>query len=165
MDLFTAIKTRRSVRSYVKNAEIPYANLEEIAGAGRFAPSARSVNPYRFVVISEGVRLEALSRIIGTNGKFIKDASAAIITACEDTKYYLEDGCAATENILLAAHSFGYGACWIAGDKKEYCADVLKFVNAPEGYKLVSVISLGLPDENPVKEKLGLEKAVVRERF
>ncbi len=165
MDIFEAIKTRRSVRRYVKNAEIPYSHLEQIAGAGRFAPSARSVNPYRFVIITGGERLTGLAGIIGSNGRFLNDASAAIITVCEDTKYYLEDGCAATENILLSAHAFGYGACWIAGDKKDYCADVLKFVNAPEGYKLISVISLGVPDENPVKEKLAAEIAVVKDRF
>ena len=37
---------------------------------------------------------------------------------CRDTHFYLEDGCAATENILLAARDLGLGSCWVAGDKK-----------------------------------------------
>ncbi|MBU2251454.1 MAG: nitroreductase family protein, partial [Candidatus Omnitrophica bacterium] len=86
---------------------------------------------------------------IAPNGKFIKDAAAAIIVFCEDTKYYLEDGCAATENILLAAAALGLGACWVAGDKKDYSLEVCKYFGAPQNYKLVSMISLGYPQSEP----------------
>ena len=33
-----------------------------------------------------------------------------------DWQYVIEDCSAATENLLLALHSYGYGGCWIAGD-------------------------------------------------
>lgn len=84
---------------------------------------------------------------IASTGRFIKDAAACIVIFCQDTKYYLEDGCAATENILLAAASFGLGACWVAGDKKPYVGELSRFLNAPLDLKLVSLISLGWPKQ------------------
>jgi nitroreductase len=43
---------------------------------------------------------------------------------CKDTKYYLEDGCNASQNILVAARAHGLGSCWVAGDKKPYAEKV-----------------------------------------
>jgi len=37
---------------------------------------------------------------------------------CKPTGHYLEDGSAASEHILLAAHAHGLGACWVAGEKE-----------------------------------------------
>ncbi|HDQ25158.1 MAG TPA: nitroreductase family protein [bacterium] len=165
MELFEAIKGRRSVRKYKEGAEIEKGVLERIVDAGKYAASARAVYPWRFVVITDKSRIRELTGIVGSNGAFMKDAAAVIVVASEETKYYLEDGSAATQNMLLAAHSLGAGACWIAGDKKDYCGRVLEFVKAPEGYKLVSIISCGIPDETPVKEKPSLEKLMVWEKF
>lgn len=139
------IKTRRSIRSYEAK---PISNeiLEELINCARLAPSGRNVQPWEFVVITEKNMLDKISRI-AEYGAFIKDAGACILVICEDTKYYLEDGSAATENILLAAKSLGIGTCWVAGDKKPYCSDILKLVNAPPGHKLVSIISLGYSSE------------------
>ena len=110
--------------------------------AGRRAPTARAVEPWEFVVITERSMLDTLAGIIST-GVFLKQATACIVVFCKDTKYYLEDGCAATENILLAATDLNLGTCWIAGDKKEYCAEVSKLLGAPEHLKLISLISVG----------------------
>ena len=86
------------------------------------------------------------------NGRFISGAKACIAVFCADTKYYLEDGAAATVNILNAAAALGIGSCWVAGDKKDYCDEIRKLLCAPMGYKLVSLIALGYPqDENCFK--------------
>ena len=66
-----------------------------------------------------------------------------IAVVCRDTKYCLEDGCAATENIVIAGTALGLGSCWIADDKKPYCRRVLDLLRVPGGYRLVSLISLG----------------------
>ncbi|MFC1632386.1 nitroreductase family protein [Candidatus Omnitrophota bacterium] len=90
---------------------------------------------------------------ISPNGSFVKGAQACLAIFCKDTKYYLEDGCAATENILLAAADLGLGACWIAGDKKDYCAQVGALLNAPTGLRLISLISLGWPKQQAGQTK------------
>ncbi|MBU1043769.1 MAG: nitroreductase family protein [Candidatus Omnitrophica bacterium] len=150
MDFDKVVCDRTSIRKY-KTTEISRAVLEQLVDAGRRAPSARAVEPWEFVVIQDSSSLLGLSEI-AANGSFIKDAQAAIIVFCQKTKYYLEDGCAATENILLAAAAQGIGACWIAGDKKEYAEQVGEMFKA-SGLLLVSIISLGIADELKAQSK------------
>ncbi|MFH1593216.1 MAG: nitroreductase family protein [Candidatus Omnitrophota bacterium] len=145
METFKSIAGRASIRAYRKG-EIEIALLEKLVDAGRRAPTARAIEPWEFVVIVDRETLNKLGDIANT-GSFIKSAAACIAVLCKETKYYLEDGCAATENILLLAKDFGLGACWVAGDKKPYAQSVLDLLGAPSGLKLVSLISLGWPKE------------------
>jgi len=164
LELFDAIYGRRSIRKY-RNEPVKRELLEKAIDAGRWAPSARSENPWKFVVLTDRERINKLQEIVGSNGSFLKQATAAIVVICKDTKYYLEDGCAATQNILLALYSLGIGSCWIAGDKKPYDKDVLNFIKAPDNYKLICIISAGIPDENPKKEKTKLKDVLCWEEF
>jgi nitroreductase len=84
---------------------------------------------------------------------------------CKTGDFYLEDGCAATENILLAAHAHGLGACWVGGDKMSYAPGVCQMVGVPEGYKLVSLIAIGYADERPQVEKRPLESVLHWDTF
>jgi nitroreductase len=144
MDALTAILKRRSVRTF-RPEPLPKDMLEKIVDAGRLAPTARNEQPWQFVVITEPQRLKALGELTDY-GKFIAGAPACIAVVCRDTKYYLEDGCAATENILIAATALGFGSCWVAGEKKMYALAVLKLLAVPPGYNLVSLIPLGYAD-------------------
>jgi len=164
MEFFEVINKRQSIRSFNSLKQIPDGFLEKIVDAARLAPTARNEQPWEFICIKSKSSLEKLSQILD-HGKFIKEASTAIVVVSKDTKYYLEDGCAATENILLAAAGLGLGGCWIAGDKKAYAQEVLNFLNIPSGFKLVSILALGYPkqDENkaakrPLKEIIHYEQ-------
>ncbi len=158
------VKTRRSIRSFSKKL-IPKEMIEEIIDAGRFAPTANNIQPWEFVVVMDEKTKLALSELANYGG-FIKDAGCCVAVFCKDTKYYLEDGCAATENILLSAHALGLGACWVAGDKKPYCEDVKKLLGAPFEYKLISLIPIGYPTEKPqAHAKRPLKELLRRERF
>ncbi|MFC1699491.1 nitroreductase family protein [Candidatus Omnitrophota bacterium] len=151
METFETIARRASIREYAPEPIEPQL-LERLVDAGRRAPSARAVEPWEFVVIQDKGTLNELSRL-SPNGSFVKGAQACLAIFCKDTKYYLEDGCAATENILLAAADLGLGACWIAGDKKDYCAQVGALLNAPTGLRLISLISLGWPKQQAGQTK------------
>lgn len=155
MDLFQAIKQRQSVRAY-SDKKIKKEDLEKIVDSGRLAPTARGKEPWKFIVVGEKKILEKIGNF-AENGAFIKKAAAGIVVVSKDTKYYLEDGSAATENILLAATALGIGSCWIAGDKKPYAPKILSLLGVPQDYKLVSIISLGYPEE---KTKPRLKKSV-----
>jgi len=162
-DAIKILKERRSVRNF-EDKPITKEILEQIVDCARLAPSARNIQPWEFIVITEKEVLENLAKITGMY--FVKDAAACIVVVCEDTKYYLEDGSAATENILLAAKAFGIGSCWVAGDKKPYAEDVMNLLKVPEGYKLVSIIPLGYPKEEPPRpEKRALINVIHWERF
>ncbi|MFC1675316.1 nitroreductase family protein [Candidatus Omnitrophota bacterium] len=166
MDAMQGIKNRRSIREY-QDKPIPKDALEKLVDAARFAPTARGVQPWEFIVITDTAVLEKLGEL-AENGKFIARAKAAIAIFCAETKYYLEDGCGATENILLAATALGIGSCWVAGDKKPYAQDVAKLLNVPDKFKLVSMVSLGYPKEQgsfKVKDKRKLDEMIHWEKF
>ncbi|MFA4932812.1 MAG: nitroreductase family protein [Candidatus Omnitrophota bacterium] len=165
-NLLKLLKSRRSVRLF-KDKNIPEEELREIIDAARFAPTARNIQPWEFVVLTDKNILSEIAGF-GQNASFISQAAACIAVFSAETNYYLEDGCAATCNILLAATALGIGSCWIAGDKKPYCPKVNSLLYAPTGLKLVSLIALGYPQEEnsfkPVQKK-GLNDLLHWERF
>lgn len=164
MDFFETVKKRVSTRQYSPKP-ITEDILAKIVDAGRLAPTARCVQPWKFIVVTDEKDLTWLSEA-AVNGKFLKEAKAAIITFCEDTKYYLEDGCAATENMLLGATALGLGSCWVAGDKKDYAPQVCNRFGAPANCKLISIISLGYPlSETQPKDRKALPEVLRKERF
>ncbi|MDD5437490.1 MAG: nitroreductase family protein [Candidatus Omnitrophica bacterium] len=164
MDIFDAFKNRISVREY-GNKPVEKAKLEKMVDAARLAPTARGEQPWEFIVVADKAKVKELANITD-HGKFMAEASAAIVTFCKDTKYYLEDGCAATENILLAAAAQGVASCWIAGDKKYYGEGIAKALDVPAGYKLISIISLGYPKEKPMPhQKRTLKEVIHWEKF
>ncbi len=164
MEALEAIKKRHSTRSF-DGKPVPRKDIEAIADAGRTAPSARAVNPWEFVAVTDKEKLSRLGKIC-VSGPFLKDAGAALIVTCRDTKYYIEDGCAATENMLIAATALGISSCWVAGDKKPYARKVLDAVKAPSEFKLVSVLALGYAAvESGQGEKRKMEEVLHWEKF
>ena len=82
------------------------------------------------------------------------------------------DLCAATENILLEAHSLGLGACWVHGPVAA-TRDAIKFkeiLGIPTGmneYKVICYVAIGWPKEQRKhpRPKYALEDLVYWERF
>ncbi len=166
MDLIELIKKRRSVREFADRL-IPKEVLENIIDAGRFAPTARNVQPWRFVAVTEKETLQKIAGIT-EHGKFIASSGACVLVFSEDTKYYLEDCSAATQNIMLAAAASGIGSCWVAGDKKAYVKEFNLLLGVPENLKIVSLICLGYPVTDKVfriMEKKNLKEILHWEKF
>jgi nitroreductase len=163
MDCIEALKTRRCVRAYT-GEPVSREAIEDIADCGRLAATARNIQPWEFVAVTDRQTLCAIAAV-AEFGSFIAQAAACIVVLCEDGRYYLEDGCNASQNMLVAAHAHGLGACWVAGDKKPYADQVRRMLGAPERYKLVSLLAIGCPAEKPVKEKRPLSEVLHWERF
>lgn len=163
MDAMAALTTRRSVRKY-KPDPVARDVLEKIVNAGRLAPTARNVQPWAFVVVTDAERRRHLAGIT-EYGKFIADAPACIVVLSKDTRYYLEDGSAATTNMLNAAAACGLGGCWVAGDKKAYAAEIVAACGAPPDMKLVALIALGYAAEMPTPSKKPLSEVLHWEKW
>jgi nitroreductase len=161
MNTIEVLKTRRSIRRYI-NKPIPDEIIKDIIDCARLAPTANNKQPWLFVVIKDKKLKEKIAELTDY-GKFMKQADCCIAVFCEDTKYYLEDGSAATENILLAAWHYGIGSCWIAGDKKSYAEEIRKILEIPQKYKLVSLISLGYPEKEELKKSQNIKKKTLEE--
>jgi nitroreductase len=118
------------------------------------APSAMSKDPWRFVVVREKATLAKMAAALP--GGSMLPAAAAAILVCGDQdaafegqlSYVLQDCSAAVENLLLAAHALGLGACWVGVHPgKESVARMKRLFGLPPSFVPVAAISLGFPGE------------------
>lgn len=164
MEALEAIKNRRSNRIFI-NKPVPKEIIEQIIDGARLAPTANNIQPWEFVVVTEQSARKKIANLADF-GRFIADAPVCIAVFCKDTKYYLEDGCAATENILIGACALGLDSCWVAGDKKAYAGDIGKLLSVPGSCKLVSLLALGYSNIRVTsKGKRELDKVLHWEKF
>jgi nitroreductase len=164
MDTVELIKSRTIVRRY-QNKEIPREILEDIIDCARLAPSGYNRQPWKFIVITEKEKLKTLSEMCAY-GSFIKNAGACIAIFCHESgETLIEDACAATENIIISALHYGLGTCWVNSHKKEHSKQVEKYLNAKPGYTLMTIISVGYPDENTKRPKKSLSEVLEWESF
>lgn len=148
MDILSAIKGRISVRKFL-DEKIKTEVLEDIVDCGRLAPSGHNRQAWVFLVITDEVMKEKIS-IETRYGKFIKDAPACIAVFCsEEATTPLEDACAATENMILAAGSYGLGTCWVNAYKKEHSENIKTLLKCPVNMELMTLLALGHPEEIP----------------
>ena len=164
MDALDALKRRRSARHYQSTA-VPRDVVREIVDAGRLAPTANNIQPWEFVIVQDAKIRKAIADLTDY-GKFIAEAPVCIAVFCKSTKYALEDGSAATQNLRVAATALGLGSCWVAGDKKQYASALRDLLGVPEGYRLISLVSIGLSAKpTPSLAKRPLEDVIHWERF
>lgn len=154
MDALEALSRRRSIRKF-RPGNVTREQLSQIVNAGRIAPTARNEQPCQFVVVTDRAKLRQLAHL-AEYGKFIADAAACIVIVARPVTYYLEDGCAAATQMLIAATALGLGSCWVAGDKKAYAPQIVALCGAPAEYKLVALLAIGHAGEHPAPEKRAL---------
>jgi len=154
-ELVQLMKSRRSVRQF-ETKPIPPEIIEDILDCARLAPTAINIQPWLFGAVTDP-ELKRQIAALTDYGKFIENCAVCFaIFADSSTKYFLEDGCAATENILLACTAYGIGSCWVAGHKKAYADSVKKLLNVPESYTLISLIAAGYSKQKPSLKKKSL---------
>jgi nitroreductase len=147
MDVFEAIRTRRSIRKY-RSEPIPDEKLELILEAARLAPSAANRQPWRFIIVQNADRKKALAEV-ANNQAFLKDAAvivAAISNPDMSKRWHEKDTMIAVEHIVLAATALGYGTCWIGAFDEGSLKRLLKI---PEKMKVVALLPIGVPAETP----------------
>jgi nitroreductase len=178
MQVYEAIRDRRSVRRYKKDP-VPREVIERIMDMAVWAPSGMNRQNWFFLVIT-GEKKASLVEIIAKSYRFIEpvlqkvfaekpgaiqftkafferlgDAPVVIFAYYTATKEKAETSiqsvAAAVQNLLLAAHAEGLGACWMTGPL--HVADEINEFLAIEDKTLVAVISLGYPDETPPAPK------------
>ena len=164
MDALEAMRERRSVRLYDAQRPVTREQVETIIDCGRLAATARNVQPWEFIVVTDP-DIRAAIAALATNGPFIADAPVCIAVACQDGAYYLEDGCNATQNLLVAAHALDLGSCWVAGDKKTYAGAVADLLGIPRNYRLVSLVAVGYAATVPSPKKRSLPEVLHWEKF
>ena len=148
MDALEVLRGRRSVRAYDGQRPVTQKQIETIVDCGRLASTARNVQPWEFIVVTDSAVRASLAAL-ATNGPFISDAPVCIAVICQEGTYYLEDGCNATENLLLAAHALGLGAVWLGYHPNEDRKDALRAIlGLPPTVEPFGIAAIGHPDES-----------------
>jgi nitroreductase len=100
----------------------------------------------------------------------IAEAPLFIVLACSTRKspiFWKHDGSAATQNMLLAAHSQGLGAVWLGAPValKKHSNEIKKLLKIPKQFELASIVALGIPKTMPkprpqsdIKDKVHFER-------
>ena len=170
MDVFEAIKTRRSIRNY-KKRRIGKKKLKKVLEAARLAPSAKNYQPWIFILVSDSKVREKL-RLAYDKDWFI--SAPVIIVACaipekawirrDGEEYWKVDIAIAMQNLVLAAWEEGLGTCWIADFSED---DAKRILRIPEDMRVVAMTSLGYPafTKGPVKNRFPLEEVVRYEKW
>jgi len=161
MDTLEAIKIRRSVRSYT-GGKVPRADLETLVDAARLAPSGNNKQPWDFIVVTD----EGMINQLKVASQWM-DKAAAIIAVVMDpsSRWWVEDASAAVENILLACVALGYGACWLEGYTLPREEEFKELLGIPKSKRLITLVPVGVPAENPVVDKRPLNEILHWERY
>jgi len=160
----TVIKSRHSVRKFKPDPVGDLVIADALECAAR-APTAMNVQPWLFGVVRDKTLLSNLAALTD-HGRFIADCPLCVAVFGEkNQKYYLEDCCAATENLIVALQAHGISSCWVAGDKKPYGEAVRKLLDVPEGYTLVSLVAAGTPVEITITPKKEMKHITFHETF
>ena len=162
---------RRSIRVY-RPGEIDEPTIQALLEAAMAAPSAVARDPWRFVVIRSRATLTAMTQIL-PNGQMLATAALGIVVCGEldaahdrQLSYLLQDCAASVENLLLAAHGLGLGACWLGIHPREARVQkIASLLGIPAGVIPVAAIALGWPGETKEPRTRFNAALVHRERW
>jgi nitroreductase len=152
MDAWDALWARRNVRDFTDQA-LGRADLEQIAEAGRRAPSSKNGQPWDLVIVTERARLVALSRVWRAAGPVAEAAAAIVIVAPvgDDprggTVLHFDLGQQAS-SMTVAATALGIGSGIVYVDDKGLAAEILAL---PDDRFAALILTLGYPADRPLK--------------
>lgn len=155
-DTMDTIMSRTSIRAY-EERPVEDEKVQQLLRAAMAAPSAGNKQPWKFVVVTDKNTLSAISAQMNTMRMAEKAPLAIVVcgdltnTFPEDGRdYWIEDTSAATENLLLAAHSLGLGAVWCGiYPLRERVAFLQELLKLPKHIVPLNVIPIGYPAESP----------------
>jgi len=167
MKVLEVISKRYSCRAY-QDKKIEQKKLDVIMEAARLAPSARNMQDWRFVVVTQRKTRRQVAAL--TNSPEVFEKAGAIIAACSNSDYVMRCGQAispidvsiALEHICLQATDLGLGTCWIGSFDPEKVARVL---GIPDDIQIIELMAVGYPadgrrepDREPIENVVCYEK-------
>lgn len=164
MDVFEAIRTRRSIRRF-SDKPLEEEKLRALLEAAAQAPSWANLQCWRFIVVRDSDTKRNLSELSFVESFFsprgyksnpakkgIAEAPAVIV-ACADPAqsgaiwgqpYYLTDIGIAAQNLMLAARGLGLGTVFVGVFDEE---NVRALLNIPAEIRIVGLFPIGYPLE------------------
>ena len=164
------VQTRRSIRKY-QDKPVEQEKIIQCIKAARMAPSAENVQPWRFIILDDPDLIQNFSEeafsCIYSPTRFAARAPVIVVILAkldilanrigkqiQGVHFYLIDLGIAGEHFVLQAHELGLGTCWIGWF---HIKKVRKFLKIPRNYKIVSLISMGYPEQYNLRPKKRLQ--------
>lgn len=169
MDIAQIIKERRSVRRY-QNKAIEQEKLQKVLEAARWAPSAHNAQAWKFVVVQDPQKRQALGKA-AHDQSFVGEAPIVIAAVSLNPEEvmtcgvptYAVDLAIAVDHMTLQAAALGLGSCWIGAFDQEAVKEILKI---PAEYKVVVLLPLGYPADAPgIKSRKNLDDIIKYDIF
>jgi len=168
LDVFEAIKRRRSIRKFEQKS-VEKEKLMKVLEAARLAPSAMNRQPYVFIVTSDEEMIKKISS--ACNQKW--DAPIIIVICAlpekawvrdDGEEYWKADSAIAMNNLSLQACEEDLGTCWIAAFDEQKIKEILGIVNEA---RIVAMTPLGYPAEKkgPVTNRKSISELVHYEKW
>jgi nitroreductase len=152
MEVFEAIKGRRSVRSY-QDKPVEEEKLRQVLDAGRLAPSASNRQEWKFVVVRDKALRKRLAE--AAHGQaFVGEAPVVIVACAVQHEHimscghpsHIVDVAIAIDHMTLAARELGLGTCWIGAFEQPKVRAVL---GIPDSVEVIELLPLGYPASWP----------------
>jgi nitroreductase len=165
LDVFEAVRTRRSIRKY-QEKPVETEKLMKILEAARLSPSANNNQPWHFIAVTDKTVRKRLFSAYPSD--WFVDAPV-IIVACalpskgwsrqDGEEYWKVDVAIAMQTMVLVAHELGLGTCWVAAFNEDKVKEVL---GIPREVRVISMTPLGYSAEQkgPVMERKPAEEII-----
>lgn len=172
--VMNTILTRRSVRSF-EERQIPEESLNQILLAGSYAPSGRNLQTWKFTAVQNPQVMAGINTAIRNalravtiekdthpyvsflkakaereDSEFLFRAPTYVIVSNQrENVNALADTAVALENMMLAAHSFGIGSCWLNHlpglTHHPVIRSLMEELAIPEDHDIYGTLALGWP--------------------
>lgn len=165
--MFSMIRGRRSIRKFTDES-VNKEEIEAVLEAGRWAPSGKNNQPWKFLVLTEGdERCSGLAECTKYS-HIVEKAKALIVVFLDKERMYNEmkdhqGAGACIQNMLLMIHAKGLGAVWL-GEIINQADQVHAALNTdPEKLELQAVLAVGRPAAPGTSDRLPLQHFLLEE--
>ncbi|MCJ7605038.1 MAG: nitroreductase family protein [Dehalococcoidales bacterium] len=168
MEVFEAIKNRRSIRHYTSDP-VDEATVQKLIEAANWAPSWGNTQCWRFIIIRDEetrVRIAETLKRVEVDGEWVENAAMkaikqapVLIVLCAELgkagyrhngtaltnkaqSWYIFDVALAMENLTLAATAMEMGTVIVGGFDSDKVDEIL---GVPDNLTVVTMTPLGVP--------------------
>ena len=146
MDIIDCIRSRRSVRNYIKKS-IDQSLIHKMIENAIWAPSGKNGQPWKFKVVTDKGMIEKISNL-SIHSRWMRNAPCFIFVFLDKDRsyHYIKDvqSCGAViQTLLLCAQAYGLGSCWVGEilSKSETVMDILGL--SDHNIELMALVTVG----------------------
>ncbi|MDD4681093.1 MAG: nitroreductase family protein [Clostridia bacterium] len=150
MNVSEAIKSRRSIRSYLPKP-IEEEKLSQLLEAARLAPGARVEQDFKMILVTDDSLKNGLVSASGGQS-FLAEAPVVLVMCYNNNRTMLcgepvrpIDCSIALSFMLLEAEELGLGMCWLGAFRAD---EAKKILGVPEDYKVFAILPIGYAANN-----------------